>query len=144
MASCLRRRRAAVLVSVLLAGIGGCSGAAHRTAKPTANCSTQVSAGQPIVVPSPRPVLLTGQPFATLALPGGKWAVASLTIRTSFGAHGGLALLAVGGTAAHLVRTVMLPSSLSGAEGMAITHDGRLLLVAAGTATGVWGSRPPA
>ena len=64
--------------------------------------------------------------------------MASLTIGTASGAHGGLALLAVGGTAARLVRTVMLPSSLSGAEGMTITHDGRLLLVAAGTATGVF------
>jgi hypothetical protein len=61
-----------------------------------------------------------------------------LTIGTASGAHGGLAPLAVGGTAARLVRTVMLPSSLSGAEGMTITHDGRLLLVAAGTATGVF------
>ena len=96
MASCLRRR-AAVLVSVLLlAGIGGCSGAAHPAAKPAVNCSTRVSAGLLIVVPSPGRVPLPGRPFATLALPGGRWAVASLTIATSFGAHGGLALLAVG------------------------------------------------
>jgi hypothetical protein len=137
-ASCLRRRAAGLVSVLLLAGIGGCSGAAHRTAKPAVNCSTRVSAGRPIVVPPPGRVPLTGQPFATLALPGGRWAVASLTIGTSSGAHGGLALLAVGGTAARLVRTVMLPSSLSGAEGMTITHDGRLLLVAAGTATGVF------
>ena len=137
-ASSLRSRAAGLVSVLLLAGIGGCSGAAHRTAKPTVNCSTRVSAGRPIVVPPPGRVPLTGQPFATLALPGGRWAVASLTIGTSSGAHGGLALLAVGGTAARLVRTVMLPSSLSGAEGMTVTHDGRLLLVAAGTATGVF------
>lgn len=137
-ASCLRRRAAGLVSVLLLAGIGGCSGAAHQTAKPAVNCSTRVSAGRPIVVPPPGRVPLTGQPFATLALPGSRWAVASLTIGTASGAHGGLALLAVGGTAARLVRTVMLPSSLSGAEGMTITHDGRLLLVAAGTATGVF------
>jgi len=45
--------------------------------------------------------------------------------------------MALTGKAPRLVRTVKLPDSVAAAYGMAITHDGRLLLVAGYTATAV-------
>jgi DNA-binding beta-propeller fold protein YncE len=54
----------------------------------------------------------------------------------SGGVGGGIAVLALGGGAPRLVRTVALPSSMTGAYGLAMTQDG-LLLVAGYTATAV-------
>ena len=63
----------------------------------------------------------------------GRWAFASVS-----GELGGeIAVFALGHGAPRLVRTVPLPSSMTQAFGMTLTHDGRLLLVAAYTATAV-------
>jgi DNA-binding beta-propeller fold protein YncE len=136
-ASDLRRRWAAVTLATLLAGMAGCSQAPHGTAKLTLGCSTRVSAGRPIAVSQPPPVQLTARPFAALALPGGGWAVASLTVPTALGARAELAVMTVHGTTGHVVRRVVLPPRLAGAAGLALTHNGQLLLVAAGSATAV-------
>lgn len=137
-ASYARRRRVAVtLCALLLAAIGGCSGTSSGTAKLTLDCSTHVSPGKPIAVPSPQPVQLTAHPFAALALPGGAWAVASLTIAGSPGDRGEVALMAVHGGTAHVVRRLILPPRLGGAAGLALSPNGQLLLVAAESATGV-------
>lgn len=63
--------------------------------------------------------------------------VASLTVAGYPGNRGALAVLAVDGGAARLVRTVALPPTVAGAFGMAVTHNGRLLLVAAQAGTAV-------
>jgi len=132
-----RRRVAVALCALLLAGIGGCSGTSSGTAKLTLGCSTQVSPGKPMAVTSPQPVQLTAHPFAALALPGSAWAVASLTVAGSSGDRGQLALMAVHGATAHVVRRIILPARLGGAAGLALSYNGQLLLVAAGSATGV-------
>jgi DNA-binding beta-propeller fold protein YncE len=122
--------------------LGGCtSGAApHRRARPaklTLGCSTRTSPGKPLVAAPARTVPVPGNPFAALALPGGRWVVASLTVAGYPGNRGALAVLAVQSGAARLVRTVALPRSVAGADGMAVSHDGRLLLVAAQAGTAV-------
>jgi DNA-binding beta-propeller fold protein YncE len=53
------------------------------------------------------------------------------------GASGSVAVLHLGRGEPRLVRTVNLPGSLAGAYGMALTHNGQLLLVAGYTATAV-------
>jgi DNA-binding beta-propeller fold protein YncE len=53
------------------------------------------------------------------------------------GDHGELAVMAVRRTAPRLLRTVTLPAPIGGASGMALTHDGKLLLVASESATAV-------
>jgi len=63
----------------------------------------------------------------------GRWAFASLSAETG----GEIAVMALGHGAPRLVRTVQLPPAMTGAFGMTLTHDGRLLLVAASTATAV-------
>jgi hypothetical protein len=73
-----------------------------------------------------------GHPYAALTLPGGRWATVSLAMFGDISTRGELALLATGGVA-RLVRTVTLPPPTGGASGMALTHDGQVLLVA-GTA----------
>ena len=57
----------------------------------------------------PRSLQLPGYPFAARALPGGRWAVVSLTITAFPGNRGEVAVLAVRGGTARLVRTVRLP-----------------------------------
>jgi DNA-binding beta-propeller fold protein YncE len=52
----------------------------------------------------------------------------------SAGSGGEVAVMALGQGAPRVVRTVPLPGSMSNAYGMALTHDGRLLLVAGYTA----------
>jgi DNA-binding beta-propeller fold protein YncE len=63
----------------------------------------------------------------------GRWAFALLSVSD----RGEIAVLALGHGTPHLVRTVRLPRSFPSADGMALTHDGRLLLVAAYTRTAV-------
>jgi len=63
----------------------------------------------------------------------GRWGFVSL-----LGGEGGeVAVMALGQRGPRLVRTVGLPISVAQAFGLAITHDGRLLLVAGYTATAV-------
>jgi 6-phosphogluconolactonase (cycloisomerase 2 family) len=59
----------------------------------------------------------------------------------SAGSGGEIAVMALGHGPPRLVRTVPLPGSMSNAFGMALTHDGRLLLVAGYTATAVMSVR---
>jgi DNA-binding beta-propeller fold protein YncE len=66
--------------------------------------------------------------------PDGRWAFASLT---NGDVSGAVAVLALAGGTLRLIRTVPLPVSLTGAYGMTLTHDGRLLLVAGYSATAV-------
>jgi DNA-binding beta-propeller fold protein YncE len=66
----------------------------------------------------------------------GRWAFTSLTDAAGVA---GIGVVALGNGSLRLVRTVTLPSQLIRANGMALTHDGRFLLVAGTTATAVLG-----
>lgn len=78
-------------------------------------------------------ILVPGDPTAIVGTSDGQWAFASV----STGITGNIAVIALGHDAPRLVRMVSLPGPLNAAYGLAMTHDGRLLLVAGGTATGV-------
>ena len=67
----------------------------------------------------------------------GKWAFASVSTGPVINSGGAIAVLAQSAGGPRVVRTVALPASLVDAFGLAITHDGRLLLVAGYTATAV-------
>jgi DNA-binding beta-propeller fold protein YncE len=136
------RRRAAQVVALLLVAVAGCSATpaapAHRPlAKLTTGCSTRIAAGRRLPVPAPRNVAVPASPYAAVPLAGGRSIVASLTASGSLGFGGRLAVLAIGGRTASAVRTITLPPSMGGAAGVAVTHDGRLLLVAGGSETAV-------
>jgi 6-phosphogluconolactonase (cycloisomerase 2 family) len=99
----------------------------------TAGCSTQVAADGPLAAAQPVTVRVPGSPDAVVGTADGRWAFASVS-----GELGGeIAVMALGHGAPRLVRTVPLPSSMAQAFGMTLTHDGRLLLVAAYTGTAV-------
>ena len=74
-----------------------------------------------------------GRPTAVIGTVDGRWAFASV----STGSGGEIAVVALGRKAVRLVRTVKLPGSLPDAFGMALTHDGLLLVVAGYRATAV-------
>jgi DNA-binding beta-propeller fold protein YncE len=115
--------------------LGGCSsGMPHRaTTALSAGCSTSVSAGRLLAAQRPVTVPVPGHPFAVVGTDDGRWAFAS--IFTGTGAE--VAVISLGRGAPRLVRTVNLPGSLTYASGMAMTYDGRLLLMAGYTATAV-------
>jgi hypothetical protein len=115
-----------VLLTSLLVMITGCNSGPVRHKPPTLTlaCSTRTDPGRLSAAPAPRPVSLPGHPFAAVALPGGRWAVASLTVAAFPGDLGELAVLAVHGQAASLARRVRLPWTVSGADGMALTRTG--------------------
>lgn len=75
---------------------------------------------------------MPGLPTAAVETADGHWAFASLTAPTG----GALEVLSVTEGRMTPVRTVVLPG-LSGAFGMALTHDGRLLVVAGHNETAV-------
>jgi DNA-binding beta-propeller fold protein YncE len=119
--------------------VAGCSSAVpHKTAATlTASCSTAVAPGSVPATPRPATVPVMGHPTDMVGTADGRWAFASVTAgAVSGGVGGGIAVMALGRGAPRLVRTVMLPKSLTGAYGMAMTRDG-LLLVAGYTATAV-------
>jgi DNA-binding beta-propeller fold protein YncE len=136
--SAVPRTTPLIMVVVLAAALGGCSQQPVRGATPTQaqECSSRVSPGHPLSATARQIVTVPGNPFAAVALPGGELVVTSLTIPRDFGDRGELAVLAVR-RKARQVRVVPLPPMLGGASGMALTHDGKLLLVAAETATAV-------
>jgi DNA-binding beta-propeller fold protein YncE len=74
-----------------------------------------------------------GNPTAVVGTADGRWVFASL----STGVGGEIAVIALGREAPRLVRVVKLPGSLADAFGMAMTHDGTLLVVAGYKATAV-------
>jgi sugar lactone lactonase YvrE len=99
----------------------------------TAGCSTQVAADGPLAAAQPVTVRVPGSPDDAVGTADGRWAFASVS-----GELGGeVAVMALGHGAPRLVRTAPLPSSMTQAFGMTLTHDGRLLLVAAYTGTAV-------
>lgn len=121
--------------------LGGCSSGPSRPASAslTADCSTNVQAGKPLEKPPPN-VPVAGHPTAFVGAPDGKWAFASVSTfagQDETGASGAVEVLNLGGAKPRLVRKVSLPRSLAGAWGMALTHNGQLLLVAGYTATAV-------
>jgi DNA-binding beta-propeller fold protein YncE len=82
---------------------------------------------------APVTTAVPGYPFAVMAARGGRWAFASL----SAGSGAQIAVLALG-RPPRLVRTVPLSDALGmDAAGMALTHDGRFLLVAGYDGTAV-------
>jgi hypothetical protein len=95
-------------------------------------CSTSVATGRLLTAQRPVTMPVPGDPTAVIGTANGHWAFASLSGSTG----GEIAVIALGREAPRLVRTVKLPGSLADAFGMAMTHDG-LLLVAGYTATGV-------
>jgi 6-phosphogluconolactonase (cycloisomerase 2 family) len=99
----------------------------------TAGCSTQVAADGPLAAAQPVTVRMPGSPDDAVGTADGRWAFASVS-----GELGGeVAVMALGHGAPRLVRTAPLPSSMTQAFGLTLTHDGRLLLVAAYTGTAV-------
>lgn len=98
----------------------------------SAGCSTTVVAGRLLAAQTPVTTPVPGHPTAVVGTADGRWAFASV----STGTEGEIAVIALGREVPRLVRTVKLPDSLADAFGMAMTHDG-LLLVAGYTATGV-------
>jgi hypothetical protein len=94
--------------------------------------STSVATGRLLTAQRPVTIPVPGDPTAVVGTANGHWAFASLSGSTG----GEIAVIALGREAPRLVRTVKLPGSLADAFGMAMTHDG-LLLVAGYTATGV-------
>jgi DNA-binding beta-propeller fold protein YncE len=99
----------------------------------TAGCSTQVADGGSLAAAPPVTARVPGSPTAVVGTADGRWAFVSLSAETG----GEIAVMALGHGAPRLVRTVPLPGTMTGAFGMTMTHDGRLLLVAASTATAV-------
>ncbi len=132
-------RVSTAVLALVLAVIAGCSSAPvpRKPPAPGLVCSTKTTPGRLMAVPPPRSLLLPGHPFAALALPGGRLAVVSMTVAAFPGDRGELAVLALRGAAASLVRMVPLPRTAGGAAGLALTPDGRWLLVAAQAATAV-------
>jgi 6-phosphogluconolactonase (cycloisomerase 2 family) len=99
----------------------------------TAACSAQVAAAGPSAAAQPVTARVPGSPDAVAGTADGRWAFASVS-----GELGGeIAVMALGHGAPRLVRTVPLLSTMTAAYGMTLTHDGRLLLVAAYTGTAV-------
>ncbi|MGO8894518.1 MAG: YncE family protein [Streptosporangiaceae bacterium] len=74
-----------------------------------------------------------GRPTAVVGTADGRWVFTSV----STGTGGEIAVIALGREVPRLVRTVKLPGSLADAFGMAMSHDGLLLVVAGYTATAV-------
>ncbi len=132
---CLRQGVGVIVSAAAVISLGACSSAAsHRaTAALSEACSTSVAAGR--LLPARRPVTMPvpGHPTAVLGTADGKWAFASVSTATG----GEIAVISLRRQTPRLVRTVDLPSNLDYAFGMAMTHDGRLLLVAAYNATAV-------
>lgn len=117
----------------ILGGVVGCGGGSrHAAGSLNTACSTRVAAAKRLNEPSPRFVAVPGHPTAAVATANGRWAFASVNA----GTVGALEVLRLIGDAAHPVRTVQLPRIID-AWGMALTHDGRLLLVAGGDGTAV-------
>jgi hypothetical protein len=121
-------------------GLLGCLGqrctspAPHAvTAGLTAGCSTQVAASRLLGAVRPVTAPVPGSPTAVVGTADGWWAFVSV----SAGNGGEIAVMALGRGTLRLVRAVPLPGSMTSAFGMALTHDGRLLLVAGYTATAV-------
>jgi len=112
----------------------GCSpGGSHAAVSVVSSgCSTQVEAGRRLPE-RPATAAVPGQPTAVVGTANGRWAFASV----STGSGGAVAVLALGQASLRLVRLVSLPATFSDAFGMAMTHDGRLLVVAGFTAIAV-------
>ena len=132
---CLRQR-VGVIVSVgAVITVGACSSTVpHQATAPLGGgCSASVAAARlllaqrPVIMPTP------GHPTAVVGTADGKWAFASI----STGTGGEIAVISLGRHTPRLVRMVDLPGSLTNAFGMAMTHDGRLLLAAGYSATAV-------
>jgi DNA-binding beta-propeller fold protein YncE len=130
-----RLRRTAIVAASAGCIVAGCSSAGpHPAAEAlTAGCSTSVSAGALLAAQKSVTLRVPGHPFAVVGTADGRWAFASV----SNGGRGEIAVLALDHHALRLVRTVSLPGPLTTAFGLAMTHDGRLLLVAGYTATAV-------
>ena len=131
---CMRRFFVVCAVVASMLTLFGCSSSGSHTAVPVASpgCSTQVDAGRQLAE-RPATAAVPGQPTAVVGTANGKWAFASV----STGTGGAVAVMALGQTSPRLVRLVSLPAALDDAFGMAMTHDGRLLVVAGFTAIAV-------
>ncbi len=128
-----RGRAAAWLAAAgLLAGwAGGCTspaptGHAASAGVRSPGCTTAATAGRTLAGTRPVTTAVPGMPAEVLASADGRWEFASL----SAGGHGQVAVLAVSHGAPRLVRTVDLPDLIPAAYEMALTHDGRLLVMA--------------
>ncbi|MGH3833949.1 MAG: YncE family protein, partial [Pseudonocardiaceae bacterium] len=91
-------------------------------------CTNQVASAPVLPGPVPDVVGVPGHPFAVAVTPGGQYTIVSLVAARPGSAVPDLAVLAMTGGAPTLVRTLSLPGG-QGAAGMAISHDGRYLVV---------------
>src|ERR1700733_14465324 len=124
---------AAFVLLVVAGGVLGRSASSRRAASSlTAGCTTRVSVAESLTEPSPRFIAVAGRPMAALATANGDWVFVSLHAQSG----GALEVLRMTGDHPRVVRTVQLPQIVE-AWGMAMTHDGRLLLLAGGDATAV-------
>jgi DNA-binding beta-propeller fold protein YncE len=118
---------------LVVGGVVGCAGASrHASRLLSPGCSTHVAAAKRLTEPSPLFIPVAGHPMSALATADGNWAFVSLHAQSG----GALEVLRLIGDSARVVRTVQLPQLVE-AWGMAMTRDGRWLLVAGGDATAV-------
>jgi DNA-binding beta-propeller fold protein YncE len=121
---------------VLVASLVACACAGTAAAPPASpkplsvGCSTAVAAGSLLPGIHPVAALAPGSPAGVIDAAGGRWVFASVTS----GKKGAVAVFAASPGSLRLVRAVPLPAA-AGAFGMAMTRDGRLLLVADYSAT---------
>ncbi len=110
--------------STLLAGCGGSHAARHATRAATAPCASRAA-----VVPA-----LAHVRTAMAPLPAPPYAIVSGRRYTFVSAAGEVEVLRNRGFAPRVVRRISLPATArNGLPGLALTHDGRYLLVAAGS-----------
>jgi DNA-binding beta-propeller fold protein YncE len=115
----------ALLAALIVCGCSGTAAAPTAGKALTVGCSTAATTGS--LVPGIHPVTATvaGSPAAVVSTPSGRWVFASVTS----GETGTVEVFAASPGSLRLVRTVPLPGAAA-AWGMAMTHDGRYLLVA--------------
>ncbi|HEY1918856.1 MAG TPA: YncE family protein [Streptosporangiaceae bacterium] len=137
----MRLRRASAVVAtaaVLLAS--GCSPGGHASpGVSTVNvastaCSQDVATGGSRDLARPLTSAVPGSPGMMLGALGGRWAFVSVN---STGDNS-VAVMRLGHGSPQLTRVVSLPATMPDAFGMALTHDGRYLLVAGYSATAVF------
>jgi sugar lactone lactonase YvrE len=131
---CMRRSLVCAVVASMIMLCGCLSGGSHAAVPVVSSgCSTQVEAGR-LLPGRPATAAVPGQPTAVVGTANGRWAFASVSTASGGAA---VAVMALGQTPPRLVRLVSLPATLINGFGMAMTHDGRLLVVAGFTAIAV-------
>jgi serine/threonine protein kinase/DNA-binding beta-propeller fold protein YncE len=129
-----RPRMVAVLVALIILGLGGTALAMTHRSRPATparaglappGCVTASSTGPRLAGIHPRFVTLTGMPFAVAVSGNGRWSFVSTGMGRSIEV-----LRAGGGLAPALAHRIMVPAPV---RGEALTPDGQYLLAASGS-----------